>query len=97
MSERGVEELIVLNNKLTELFKRYEDLRTDNKELKDENDTLKSHLDERNEKLRELEIRYERIRITGALMGEGEGAVEAKKKINELVREIDRCIALLNR
>jgi hypothetical protein len=30
-------------------------------------------------------------------MGEGESAVEAKRKINELVREIDRCVALLNR
>ena len=29
--------------------------------------------------------------------GDGEGAVEAKQKINELVREIDRCVALLNR
>jgi hypothetical protein len=30
-------------------------------------------------------------------MGEGDNAAEAKKKINELVREIDRCVALLNR
>jgi hypothetical protein len=30
-------------------------------------------------------------------LGDGENAIEAKRKINELVREIDRCIALLNR
>jgi hypothetical protein len=44
-----------------------------------------------------LEIKYERIKLSGALLGEGESASEAKKKINELVREIDRCVALLNR
>ena len=58
---------------------------------------LKRYLDERDRKVKELETRYERIKISGALMGEGGSAVEARSKINELVREIDRCVALLNR
>jgi chromosome segregation ATPase len=97
MSDQGLEELTLLNKKVEELFERYNDLRTKNKDLTKENDTLKRYLQERDEKLKELEIKYERIKISGALMGEGEGAVEAKQKINELVREIDRCVALLNR
>ena len=54
-------------------------------------------LQDREEKLKELEIKYERVKLSGALLGEGENAFEAKKKITELVREIDRCVALLNR
>ena len=97
MSGQGLEELALLNKKLEELFERYDDLRTNNRELKNENDTLKRYMEEREIKIRDLEKRYERIKISGALMGEGEGAAEAKNKINELVREIDRCVALLNR
>jgi len=97
MSDQGLEELTLLNKKLEELFERYNDLRTKNKELKNENEVLNRYLQESDEKLKELEIKYERIKISGALMGEGESAVAAKQKINELVREIDRCVALLNR
>ena len=97
MSDQGLEELTLLNKKVEELFEKYNDLRTKNWDLMKENDTLKRYLQERDEKVKELEIKYERIKISGALMGEGESAVEAKQKINELVREIDRCVALLNR
>jgi hypothetical protein len=58
---------------------------------------LKGKLQAREEQTKELEIKYERIKLSGALLGEGENALEAKEKITELVREIDRCVALLNR
>jgi len=97
MSGQGLVELTLLNKKLEELFERYNGLRTKNKELKNENDTLERYIEERDKKIKDLENKYERIKISGALMGEGKGAFEAKQKINELVREIDRCVALLNR
>lgn len=97
MSDQGLEELTLLNKKIEELFQKYNDLRTKNRDLTKEIDTLKRYLQERDDKVKELEIKYERIKISGALMGDGEGAIEAKQKINELVREIDRCVALLNR
>jgi chromosome segregation ATPase len=97
MSDQGNGELTLLNKKLEELFERYDNLRTRNKELKTENELIKGNLQEKEEKIKQLEIKYERVRLSGALLGEGENAVEAKKKINELVREIDRCVALLNR
>ena len=97
MSDQGLEELTLLNKKLEELFEKYNDLRTKNNDLTKENDNLKRYLLERDERVKELETKYERIKISGALMGDGVGAIEAKKKINELVREIDRCVALLNR
>jgi len=97
MSGQGYEELIILNRKLDELLERYNKLKGEITSLKNGNDALERMLHEREEKLKELEIKYERIKLSGALLGEGEHADEAKKKITELVREIDKCVALLNR
>lgn len=97
MSGQGYDELIILNRKLDELFYRYNNLKTELTDLKNGNEVLKASLSEREVKIKELEIKYERVKLTGALLGEGENALEAKKKIKELVREIDRCVALLNR
>jgi len=97
MSGLGNEELIILNRKLDELLDRYNNLKREVKELKDGNKVLQTVLQDREEKVKELETKYERIKLSGALLGEGENANEAKKKITELVREIDRCVALLNR
>lgn len=97
MSGQGYEELIILNRKLDELLDRYQNLKHEVADLKSGNEVLKGIIVEREEKLKELEIKYERIKLSGALLGEGEHALEAKKKITELMREIDRCVALLNR
>ena len=97
MSDKGYEELIVLNRKLDELITRYNTLNEEINDLKNGNEVLKARLQEREMKFKELEIKYDRIKLSGALLGEGENALEAKKKITELVREIDKCVALLNR
>ena len=97
MSGQGYEELIILNRKLDELLDRYNNLKHEVEELKNGNKVLQTVLQDREEKVKELETKYERIKLSGALLGEGENANEAKKKITELVREIDRCVALLNR
>jgi predicted nucleic acid-binding Zn-ribbon protein len=97
MSGQGYEELIVLNRKLDELIDRYNKLKLEVADLKDENRKLSDQLQENDVKLKELEIRYERVKLSGALLGEGENAQEARRKVTELVREIDKCVALLNR
>ena len=97
MSGQGYEELIILNRKLDELLDRYNNMKLEVTDLKRGNEVLKGMLQAREEQMKELEIKYERIKLSGALLGEGENALEAKKKITELVREIDRCVALLNR
>ena len=97
MSGQGYEELRILNRKLDELLVKYDNLKAECMKLKTGNEALNNKLQERDATIKELEVKYERIKLSGALLGEGENAGEAKKKINELVREIDRCVALLNR
>jgi predicted nucleic acid-binding Zn-ribbon protein len=97
MSGQGYDELIILNRKLDDLLNRYNNLKNELEELRTGNEVLKEKLQEREISIKDLEIKYERSKLSGALLGEGENALEAKKKITELVREIDRCVALLNR
>ena len=44
----------------------------------------------------ELERRYENLKMAKAILGSGENSHDAKIKVNRIVREIDKCIALLN-
>ncbi len=97
MSGKGYEELKLLNRKLDELLDKYKNLQSECENLKNGNEGLKNTLQESESRIKELEIKYERIKLSGALLGEGEITAEARKKITELVREIDRCVALLNR
>lgn len=97
MFGQGYEELQILNRKLDELLKHYNNLKTENNELRRENEALKNKLQNSGEEIRKLETKYERVKLSGALLGDGGNAPEAKKKITELVREIDKCVALLNR
>jgi predicted nucleic acid-binding Zn-ribbon protein len=97
MSGQGYEELLILNRKLDELLGRYNALNHELSDLKKVNEVFKVKLQEREEIINQLEIKYERVKLSGALLGEGENAIEAKKKISDLVREIDKCVALLNR
>jgi predicted nucleic acid-binding Zn-ribbon protein len=97
MTGQGLEELVILNRKLDDLLDRYRMLKKEYEELKNENEVLKRSLQDREANLNEIEKKYEQSKLSGALLGEGENADEAKRKINELVREIDKCVALLNR
>jgi hypothetical protein len=97
MSGQGYEELIILNRKLDELLDKYNNLKTEYAKIKTGNEAIMIQLLDRDNRISELEIKNERIKLSGALLGEGENATEARKKITELVREIDRCVALLNR
>ncbi|TVR75422.1 MAG: hypothetical protein EA408_00315 [Marinilabiliales bacterium] len=44
----------------------------------------------------ELERKYESLKLAKAILGSGENSHDAKIKVNRIVREIDKCIALLN-
>jgi predicted nucleic acid-binding Zn-ribbon protein len=97
MSDQGYEELKLLNRKIDELVNSYNNLKSECENLKTEKEALKAVLHDRETEMKELEKKYDRVKLSGALLGDGENAVEAKKKITELVREIDKCIALLDR
>jgi predicted nucleic acid-binding Zn-ribbon protein len=97
MPVQGYEELNLLNKKIGDLIQSYSSLKAKYENLKNLQEAEKKELLEKDTERKELENKYERLKISGALSGNSENATEAKKKITELVREIDNCIALLNR
>ena len=97
MFGQSVDELNILAGKVDQLLTRFKGLSAEAEALKIENKGLKISLKEKEDELKELEKKYENLKLTGALIGDGGNARESKQRIGELVREIDRCIALLNR
>ncbi|MEZ4999528.1 MAG: hypothetical protein R2744_00355 [Bacteroidales bacterium] len=88
--------MVLLKQKVIDLISHFEKTREDNRRLRSENEKLRYELEAGTVKLRELEREYDRLKLSGAILGDGEHSQEAKKRINNLVREIDNCIALLN-
>jgi len=84
--ESKVKRLIEQQKALKEILLKYQ---IEIKELKTINDQHQITINELKDKIKLLKI---------AKSAETkEGAVDAKLKINEMVREIDKCIGLLNR
>ncbi|MCX6305605.1 MAG: hypothetical protein NT040_11605 [Bacteroidetes bacterium] len=81
--------------KLGKLIEHHQTQRTDNKKHTTEIQELKQVITEQKHTIRQLEEKIKILRIAKTLETK-EGNVEAKLKINELVREIDKCIGLLN-
>lgn len=96
MTEREVEELILLKRKVEELLGSYEEMQRALVSLKSENKERIKELSKKEEEFVILEEKYNKLQLSGALKGDEESTRLARKRINKLVREIDKCIALLN-
>lgn len=81
-----IEKLVHLHNKLEE----------DNAKLTQERDELRKTIGLHEQTIQQLKEENKLVRI-GQILPDENGSYDLKLKINELVREIDRCIALLNR
>jgi len=62
-----------------------------------ENQRLAQKVKEQKGKLLAMEEQAKVLRLAKTLSTEGEKSSDLKLKINEVVREIDKCIALLNK
>lgn len=69
----------------------------ENKLLLDQNNELKKQLTEKEQAYVELNERYDRLKFAKSLQATTQEVHDAKIKVNRIVREIDKCIALLNR
>lgn len=79
------------------LFQEFENLENEIKLLENKVLDLKKEINLLNKEKSELSQKNEQLRIATHLLSGVDENREAKQKINRLVREIDKCIALLNR
>ncbi len=89
----------VLNilNKLNKFVDLHEELKRKNVRLESDVSQLKSTLSEAESKIKKLEDKLKLASISESFNGSEDEMKQARKKINEYVREIDKCIALLNK
>ena len=84
-----------LNFKIDKLIKLYISSLVQNKSLDSKIQDLQSELENLQRENKDLNNKLKTTRVASAI-SEGNGSYEAKMRINQLVREIDKCIALLN-
>ena len=97
MNAKGYEEYLLLRRAVEELLSEHGKLVELTTGLENELSDVRRQLAAKNEEVKELQARYERAKFSGAVLGSGEDAVTARRRVSELVREIDKCIALLDR
>ena len=84
-----------LNFKIDKLIKLYISSLEQNKSLESKIQDLQSELENLQRENKDLNNKLKTTRVASAI-SEGNGSYAAKMRINQLVREIDKCIALLN-
>jgi len=90
-----VDNIEVKVNKIISLYKSASDK---NELLLSEKSHMKKLISEKDKEIKKLEEKIKLLRITKSVNSEeSENIKESRKKINEYVREIDKCVALLNK
>ena len=92
-----MEELELLQQRINKVLELYSSQKTENERLKRQKDELEEKIQLGNGKLKTVENKYNKLKISKALIASSNDVHDAKLKVNRMVREIDKCIALLNR
>jgi len=84
-----------LDNKVERLIKLYISSLDKNREKDSEIKELRDRIEQMKSENIRLHEEIKTLKVAAAISA-GEGSSEAKSRISQLVREIDKCIALLN-
>jgi peptidoglycan hydrolase CwlO-like protein len=89
--------VITLKDKIKKLLSLYNDLKAENAQLKSQKEENKTIIKNKEAELDFLQNKYNKLKLAKSLLASTGDSHDAKIKINGIVREIDKCIALLNR
>lgn len=90
------EAIHLLEIKLKDLLSKYEFLKKENDILLQENGKLQILLSESGQQLQEQKKQFDLLKVAKTIEGSNKDSRNTKLKINALIREIDKCITLLN-
>ena len=85
-----------LSAKVEKLVRMQSELQSENLKLKGRNEELELVVNDQKNVLSRLEEQNKVVKIAKAVTDDDEDRKEQRKRLNELVREVDKCIALLN-
>jgi len=86
-----------IKKKIDLLLSAYDKLKNENLKLIEQNQALENQLKHKGQNLDELEKRFNQAQLAKAVMASSDDVHDAKEKVKRIVREIDQCIALLNK
>ena len=96
----SAEQTIILEGirqKIQRVKNRLKEQQEENTRLKHQNDDLQKAVQKKQELIDELTEKNQKLALVKGIMADGDGNQDARIQINRIVREIDKCIALLNR
>ena len=97
MNESPPDTFEQLQLRIRQVVELYQKEKTENERLKKKSIELEEKLKFDDNRLNDLEEKYNKLKISKALIASSNDVHDAKLKVNRMVREIDKCIALLNR
>jgi alanyl-tRNA synthetase len=86
-----------LEGKIKRVIQVADRLKTNNIQLQQRVDELLEQLRAKNQEMEVLVSKYQSLRLTKTLTSSPEDVSNVKLQMNRMVREIDKCIALLNK
>ena len=97
MSSAQEDALELLQQRVQRVLELYSSRKSENEQLIRQNKELEEKIRLEQEKIKDIEDKYNKLKISKALIASSDDVHDAKLKVNRMVREIDKCIALLNR
>ena len=85
-----------IENKVIELVGQLQELKSENGELKRKNEELRILLETEKKRNLDLEEQNKVAKIAKSVTLSDDDRKVQRKRLNEMVREIDKCIALIN-
>ena len=86
-----------LEVKIKKLISLYNDTKQERELAVNEVEKIKKELTGKQEDIKRLEEKIKLMKMSKVVSSSKEGNKKTKQKINDYVREIDKCIALLNK
>ena len=96
MIEEQVKLLGDFEFRIRQLIDKCNKLKAENKNLEDLIALKDKDIAEAKEATREITSKYDNLKLAKIISTKDDESKEAKKRLSNLVREIDKCIALLN-
>jgi regulator of replication initiation timing len=97
MSTGQVEIIEGIRQKIQTVKNRLNSQLEENIRLKKQNEELRNSVQQKQVLIEELKQKNQQLSLVKGIMADGDDKQEARIQINRIVREIDKCIALLNR
>jgi hypothetical protein len=95
-----VEQETIVNSleiKIRKLVSLLDLMKAENYKLLKDKEDLRNAIDIKDNEYKDLQVKYDHLKLAKVLESGSEDVHAAKLKVNKIVREIDKCIALLNK